>query len=127
MTEIEQFKFGFLLRCADEGLSPPQIEERIKLASVIGGIGGAMAAGAKGTAGLLGAGLAGSALLGAGGGYIAAKAQEQQVDPEEAKQQELIAAFRQHAEQARRTAARIRHRMQQQRPRSIRPPRLLSA
>ncbi len=111
MTEREAFKFGFLLRCADEGLSPPQLQARIKLAE--GWLSGATNLG-LGAAGL---GLAASAGLGAGAGYLTARATEPDVDPEEAKMQELIAAYKQQADQARRTASRIGYRMQTLRPR----------
>jgi hypothetical protein len=131
MTDLEAFKFGFLLRCADEGLTAEQVQARIKLAA-----GPAVAAAATGAglglakpalgltknlAGLSmllgGAGLAGAAGLGAGGGYLAAKATEPDMDAEDAKMQELIAAYRQQADQARRTASRIGYRMHSLRPR----------
>ena len=33
LDERQAFKFGFLLRCADEGLSPEELDDRIKQAN----------------------------------------------------------------------------------------------
>ena len=55
-------------------------------------------------------GLAGSAVLGAGGGYLAAKMTETDASPEEAKTQELIAAYQQMADRARRSMQMRRYR-----------------
>lgn len=49
-------------------------------------------------------GVAGSALTGMAGGYGLAKMQNEQLDPEEAKQQELISIYRLQADLARRKA-----------------------
>jgi hypothetical protein len=69
---------------------------------------------------MLGVGVAGG--LGAGAGYLAAKATEPEVDPEEFKQWELIAALRQHADHARRASQQLQLRGAPTPPRS---PRLL--
>jgi len=136
MTPRQAFKFGFLLRCADENLSDVQTTDRVKYAmdrlnwdgktmlpidqqvvestldawqkqayDPIGGIG-------KGIGGLASLaknlgfwGLLGGAGLGAGGGYLAAKMTDKDVDLEEMKQQELIAAYKQQAERIRRQMA----------------------
>ena len=38
LTPQENFRFGFLLRCAEEGCSPADIEQRVKLAFVLRGL-----------------------------------------------------------------------------------------
>jgi len=121
MTGREAFKFGFLLRCADEGLSSEQTRHRIDTVLEKRAFG-------KGLFDLVqflasypvtvgGTAVAGSALGGAGLGYLGAKATEQDVDPEEAKSQELVAVYQQQADRARRNAARFRYRQ----PRMKRP------
>jgi len=111
LDQRQAFKFGFLLRCADEGLTPEQTQvrvkeacdrlEQIKTANVLGGIGGIgkflM------NAGLLG--LGGSAALGAAGGAGLASLMEEDADPEDVKRQELAAAYQQQAERIRRSMA----------------------
>ena len=117
LTAKEQFRLGFLLRCAEEGLAPGEVKERVKLAFPKIPVKETVNAG-KGLAGLMvkfplllgGLTLAGSAVGGAGLGYGAAKLNEENINPDEAKRQELIAAYRRHAERARSTAARTQHR-----------------
>lgn len=132
MTPKQAFKFGFLLRCADENLGQEETDARVKYAMAILSaeepcprversvidraleewekqavvdIGSAIG-GLAGLAKNLGfAGLAGGAALGAGGGYLAAKMTEKDVDTEEMKKQELIAAYKQQAERIRRQMA----------------------
>lgn len=109
MTPQEAFKFGFLLRCAEEGLSPDEIADRVQfglakqaeLGKIVGGI-------ASGVTNLGLLGLAGSAGIGAGGGYMAAKLTEPDADPAEAKQQEMITAYRLYAEEMARNTKRRR-------------------
>lgn len=111
MTNEEAYKFGFLMRCAEEGLSQDQITERIKQASLnktagIGSeiLGGVKAFGGKGVdlagrlfGSLLSLGkiglIAGPPVAGMAGGYVLGKARSDDFDPEEAKQQELIAEY----------------------------------
>jgi len=123
LTPQESFRLGFLLRCAEEGLDIHQVEDRVKLAGhlkrAIVSPGGAVKdtiSAAKLFLGLplqLGAlGLGTAALGGAGAGYGLAKFQNQAVDPEEAKRQELVAAYRLHADKARRRAAKRSYRNQ---------------
>ncbi len=123
MTPREGFKFAFYYRCAEEGLTMEQARERarrgIKLAALrkqanpaaaawggLKALGGLGMTGAKtlGGLGLLGA-VAAPAVVGGGIGLGLANAQEHDVDPEEIRQQELAAAYRFHAEQARRRMA----------------------
>jgi hypothetical protein len=137
LTPKQAFKFGFLLRCADENLSEAEQQERIKYAmdrltwdgetplridativestiaewekQAAGGIVGGIGQGLGGLANLaknLGwMGLVGGAGVGAGGGYLAAKMSEKDIDPDEVKKQELIAAYKQQAERIRRQMA----------------------
>lgn len=115
LTEKEQFRLGFLACCAELGLTPDEVRENVKVATTL------VKEGAYGLGDLLGLywkiplataayGLASSAGIGALGGHVAAKMTEQEVDPNEAKRQELLAVYRQQAERARRNAARIRYR-----------------
>lgn len=112
MSPRQLFKFGFLLRCADEGLTPAQTQLRIaacleKVAADGSGWGHMLADAGLGLGAL---GLAGAGAGGAGLGYMAARMTEPQADPETAKQQELIAAYKQYADHARRLAARRTYR-----------------
>lgn len=116
LSSKEQFRFGFLLRCAEEGIGANEIRGRVKMAGPARDIAGTALNALKlwatiplhiGTLGLGGAALAGSA-----GGYGLAKATEEEIDPEEAKRQELIATYQQQADKARRSMARQRYRGQ---------------
>lgn len=124
MTPQENFRLGFLMRCAEEGCTPEEVQERVKLASAclngtmvkeaVGNVLGPLWSAAK-TIGYMpvhasALGIAGGAGLGAIGGYGLAKLQSSDVDPEEAKQQELIAALKLQAEMARRRAAQRQYR-----------------
>ena len=124
LTPQDNFRLGFLLRCAEEGCSPAEIESRVKLAFVVRDlekkafVGDVLRAGERllKATGRLGAayamlpfrtaaiGIGGAGLLGTGLGYGAAKLQQKDIDPEEAKRQELIAAYKMQADRARRRA-----------------------
>lgn len=114
MTELELFKYGFLLRCAEEGLTPDETAERVQQALQLTkqadpiGLGTAISTGVNGVAGLGALGLAGAGALGAGAGWLGAKMTEPDTDPEEAKTQELIETYRLFAQQARQSAQRRR-------------------
>lgn len=97
LDERQAFKFGFLYRCAEEGLTPVETQARMEkaaafvkrstwiadTANTLAGLGiGGMALGA-GTA--IGTGMLGGAAL--------AKATEPDVTPDELKAQEEIAAY----------------------------------
>lgn len=108
MTPAQSFKFGFLARCVDEGLTGPATIERadqalafVEKASIFSGI-GSVAAKLIEPAVLLGIGvpIAGGAALGAG----AAKATEREGDVGEAKIDELIAEYQRLTEQSKRHA-----------------------
>lgn len=116
----EAFKFGFLLRCADEALSREDTQARVKMASGAledmekragagagaGAIAGGMASGVWGALKLvpslawLGAGAAG--VSGLAGGYGLGKMTEEESDIGDIKKQELIAAYQQQADRIRR-------------------------
>lgn len=127
MTPQESFRLGFLTRCAEEGCDVEEIRGRVKLASAlikfadiipreVRDLGSAGWAAAKGLMTLpLHAtlyGMATSGALGAGAGYGLAKLQNADVDPEEAKRQELISAYQLQAELARRRAQQRSYRRQ---------------
>lgn len=109
LTTRQAFKFGFLLKCAEAGLSTQQIQQHIDAAIEklsFDPIGMLTDAGKLGLGGV-GLALSGAGITGALGGYGLAKATEPDADPEEAKMQELIATYKQYADQARRNAARF--------------------
>lgn len=132
MTPQDSFRFGFLLRCAEDGRSPQEVQALVKMA--VGPVAPAVAtvlnflpgplkgllSGAKRVAEFpiyaSAAGIGLSGLLGGGAGYGLAKLQDKDVDPDEAKQQELIATLRMQADLARRRAA--QHAYQSPVPRS---------
>lgn len=127
LTNREAFKFGFLLRCADENLSPEETQERIKLAMDHFRWDGQPRVDAqllqqtlqtwekRGTGEIAGIlnflrssgmyGIGAAAGAGAMGGYGLAKTMQPQVDTDEIKQQELVAAYRQQTERIRRLMA----------------------
>jgi hypothetical protein len=111
MTPQEAFKFGFLLRCAQEGLSPDQTRDRMaKFASrakvalsmpfegTLNNLAGAaknvaLSVPALATRGTL-ASVALGGLGGVAGGYALSSAMDDAVDPNEARDEELIAEYR---------------------------------
>jgi hypothetical protein len=127
LTPEQAFKVGFLVRCADEGLTTEETAQRIKSASLMekvalpGILSGALS-GVNSTLGILGKGLgfAGAVapaaaitalgvptLGGAGAGYLAAKATNPDTDElEHAKQDEIEGEYYRLAQEARRAAAR---------------------
>ena len=98
MTPQEAFRFGFLLRCADEGLTAEQTGDRVKHA--IWYPSPVRTARLFATLALLG--LVGAGAVGAAGGHGAGKLMEQEIDPEIAKRQELAATYQQQAQRLRR-------------------------
>lgn len=106
LTARQGFVAGFLMRCAHEGLSPEETQERIKCAAekvangVISGLGQ-----------LAGYGLALPIGIGVGGGALAgltaAGLKNDETDPEEIKNDEMIAALRFYADNARRSRRRL--------------------
>lgn len=121
MTPQDNFRYGFLMSCAQQGLTPDQVREVVKTASEHlrkeANVGRSLAAlWAKLPLAIAGYGLMGSAGVGALGGHALAKATEDELDPEEVRRQELLATYRQQAERARRNASRIRYRQPRRPP-----------
>lgn len=123
MDARQSFKFGFLLKCAQAGLTPSEMEVGLdallkrgftetfgKLLDVATGVGGI--------------GLAAGGLMGAGAGYMLGNATEQPVDPDEIKKREMISVLQQYAAQARRNSQRIQYRQPAGR---VKPPSLFPA
>ncbi len=112
MTPREAFKAGFLLRCAEEGLTEAQSAERIRLGcekaavdlfEVLSQVGKAVPA-LGGTAARLGAAALPVAMIGGGmaggaAGHFAGRLLDPGYDAEDLKRQELIAAYDQAADQ----------------------------
>lgn len=119
MDAAQQFKFGFLLRCADEGLTPAETQARIDRGLAL--MKEATWTGAATAAGMLGLAvpMAGATLAGAGAGTMAAKLTEPSISPEDVKAEELIAAYRQYADYARRANAARRYRQSMPRRRTM--------
>lgn len=123
----QSFKAGFLLRCAEEGLTREETEARISLGlekvagwgtdsvKTLAGTGGGLISGLS-LASLLG--VFGAGAVGGAGGITAAKLTEPDMNTEEAKTHEMIAALQYHAENARRSTARRALRPDVRRPRA---------
>lgn len=148
LTPRQAFKFGFLLRCADENLSDAEVQARVKYAmdrftwdgqralpidrSVVlqaltdwekqANVAGLLRGGVNLAKNLGWWGLMGGAGAGALGGYTAAKMTEEDIDPNEVKKQELIAAYKQQAERIRRQMLARSYRQ----PKAPRKPRLVA-
>lgn len=111
LTPVEGFRYGVLLRCAEEGLDPAATANRIqKIASMQKAATlGDVASGTFNIAKQLGwGGVLGSMALGGMGGYGAAKLQEGDVDVDDYRKQDVIAALRAQTQQMRERAARLR-------------------
>jgi hypothetical protein len=113
MDHSQMFKVGFLLRCADEGLSDEETAERVQEAAQFVAVlekqavfGTDLMALPKMLKSLGLWGLAAGGLAGGLGGYAVGKATDTESDPEEVKRQELIAAYQQQADRVRRQLAR---------------------
>lgn len=124
LTSDQAFKVGFLLRCAEEGLSNDETHRRVKLAFEKRAILPQLAAGAAGLAG--GVASAGGKLISLGGkvmplaaglallapilgggaiGYLSAKSTEGGPDlVERAKHEEIIGEYERLADEAKRKA-----------------------
>jgi hypothetical protein len=110
MTNPEAYKVGFLARCAEEGLDMPRIEQRIKTAAMIkravwgGDVPGKfVGAGTDIFKKLLDSGklfaMATPPMAGTFGGYLMARANENEDSVAEAQRQEELAAYYQAIEQ----------------------------
>ena len=119
LTPCQMFKVGFLLRCADEGLSEEETDVRIKEASRFseqyekqaeGPISGTLGTGAKALKGLTLLSMLTAGLAGGVGGYAAGSLTDKPIDPEDVKRQELISAYQQHTDRVRQQLARGHYR-----------------
>ncbi len=115
LTEKQAFRYGFLLRCAEAGHDAAALAEAgVKRAEE--GIGSKLIGlGGKGLVLGLTLPFAAAAGLGALGGAGVAKMRETPVDPDEVRNQELIAAYDSYARQARLRSL-VRRRRPPQRP-----------
>lgn len=119
MTNEELFRCGFLSRCAQEGCSIEEVQRRVKVATAMLQRMKQADAAAAGSNWLKtmrqvaldfptrmsAAGIFGSGIAGAGIGYGLAKMQDADVNPEDAKRQELLAVLRRHTMMANQRAA----------------------
>lgn len=115
LTPREAFKIGFMLRCAEEGLDPAQVQDRIQKAAAVllekqALLGGLISSDdvRSGLGGLanLGIGAAMTVPIGIGllGGYLANRAREADVDEEDVRNRELIDELRHWTRRARERA-----------------------
>lgn len=135
MTAQEQFRVGFLMRCAEDGCTLEDISQRIKQANPLlmgaGIAGGQAAVGGlsnlkdlfydymKSPAYIAGVGIPLAAAAGGALGHGAGIVQSQDADPAELKRQELLQAYKVQA-------ARIKQLAAANKPdKGIRSPRLL--
>lgn len=130
MNAREAFKFGFISRCIEDGLtSPAAIHDRLTKTAVLSlsdvtavpkGIWGGIKDIGKAGLGVGALGIVAPALLGAAGGTLAAKMTDvDDRDVDELKNQEVIEEYRRQAERLRR-AGEIRKRtaaLESRRPR----------
>ena len=100
MMTKEAFKIGFLMRCAEEGLSPQETEQRIKQANAMtkeAVFGEAVGTAGKGLMNLVNSLKWGTLVIppvtGAFGGYMLAKAKNDSFDIEEAKKDEELSEY----------------------------------
>jgi hypothetical protein len=121
MTPHEAFQFGFLARCTDELLSAEETVARAKTAVDLLEKRGFWKELANTAYGLTTAGMLGAIGVGAGGGYLAAKATEPEADVEDEKRRELMQAYQLQAERVRQ--ARARRGFRQPRPEFMLTPR----
>lgn len=94
MTDKEAFKFGFLLRCAQEGLTPEETRQRIeKTAALKRADFDPLAAMRSVGKGALLTALVAPPAVGALGGYALATAHDDNYDVDEAKKEEELAEY----------------------------------
>jgi len=109
MTDKEAFKIGFLLKCAEEGLSEEQVERRIIKKSFMGLDVGKWVDRAGHTAKWVAdkafwPAMIAPPLAGIAGAYALSKAQDDTHDVEEAKKREEISAYRRAVDQLNRSS-----------------------
>lgn len=119
LTPKEAFRMGFLMRCAEEGCDMAEITSRTKFASDLREL--TKKADANALWQLISnvstlplqistVGLAAGALGGGAAGYGLAKLTNRPIDPEEAKRQELISAYKLQTDKIRQQMAMRQHR-----------------
>jgi hypothetical protein len=109
------FKLGFLTKCAEDGVSPEELQTRIKAA-------GFVADAAKAMFSVPGALMLGALPVGFGAGYVAADAFSTPTESvDDVKRKELMEAYRRATDRANRVAQRMQTRHSQQ-PRMPRLP-----
>lgn len=101
MDPKEAYKRGFLLKCAEDGCTPAEVQARAAWVEKVAWGVETVTTPLKmlGGGALMGLGLAAGGGFGAGMGL--AKLREHKVDPEEIKKRELIDAYKAFAEQMR--------------------------
>jgi hypothetical protein len=111
LTPQVAFKYGFLLRCLEDGCNPQQIEARVKTADAktpaqltdwktLKNLGAGTATAFGGLKVLLGYPAFIGAGLGAGGALALHHLTEPTIDTDEVKRRELIATYNHYARQA---------------------------
>lgn len=103
LTARQSFIAGFLLRCAHEGLSQEETTARIKQAAVSDWIPGPKTVAGWG----FGIPAAVGIMAGVPAGLTLAGMKNQEIDPQEVKNEEMIAALKFYAENARRSQRRL--------------------
>lgn len=107
MTPAQLYKFGFLLRCAEENLTPEQTDERARKAlsgtqKQAGEVWNATAGLAKA---LLSAGMVlpivAGAGIGVGGGMLAASAAHPEISESELRRQEILSELQKNTQRLR--------------------------
>jgi hypothetical protein len=96
MSPVDSFKVGFAMRCAEEGLEPLEVQNRLANASELikraeGGLSSVLGTGLPLTAI---AAAAAPVALGAGLGFAAHHATESDVDADDVRKKELINELR---------------------------------
>ena len=115
MDKRAAFKFNFLLKCAEAGLSPADaVEVARRAAGVQEKRAWSMLDNPLIGAAVMGLGLAGAG--GAVGGHYLASLSEPTFDPEKVKRQEVIQALQQETERAKRNTALLRRPSQPAKP-----------
>jgi hypothetical protein len=102
LTPREAFKIGFVLRCADEGLSATETSERVEKAAALLEKQAGLWDTTKGIGNLgWNIGVIAPLAVGLGGAYMLHKATEDTVDVEDLRKRELIAEMKHWARRAR--------------------------
>jgi hypothetical protein len=101
MDAQQAFRFGFMLRCAEEGMDESQAEKLASLAKRADPLSTILSMGWEGAKSLPVLGLAGAAGVGGLTGMAIAKAQEKPVSVEDVRRDEQIAAYNAYGDRVR--------------------------